>query len=601
MTYGLQARVTTLAKLLRPPRTFDIPAFQRAYSWTAHEAGQLLEDLLVAIGEADAQGKDSGYFLGPILLLRNDRNSDPRAPADDDGPEVRDHQIIDGQQRLATLTILACVLRDLAHESDPDALPYLDPMIRCRTEAGEPRRWRLQMRGAAQRTMAACIQMPGSTLIETATDGPREGQTEAEALLLAVRDHFVELLSDRDQSALERIATFIAHECEIAVITTGDVDRAHRTFTVLNNRGRPLNRSDIINAQLMDDVAGGELSRLQGEWERLSHQLAGNFEALFSHVHAAFGDPRLSIIADFQRLAKAAGGGGRFVDRVLLPFGRTFITLITASHSGSPLSDEINRRLRHLAWLSSAEWIPPVLLWWTRNPDQPEQLSAFLHQIDRLAYGMRILGLGGDKRLARMHQVRAAIEKGAALATDGGPFVFTNEEIRNIRYNMRDLHRRSQPTCKLILLRLDSELSGGAQQFADTDLTVEHILPQNPARNSRWRDSFSDAEERRACTASLGNLVLVPRALNGAARNQDYDRKLEIFFGAGGPPLPRLTEELRGLTSWTPQQIRAREERLLAIVDQMWQLGKAASGGAGSGGTEPSRRRRSARKQQVAK
>lgn len=599
MTYGLQARVTTLGKLLRAPRVFDIPAFQRAYSWTAHEAGQLLEDLLLAIRESDAQGRDAGYFLGPILLLRNDPDRDQRMSTEDEAAATREHQIIDGQQRLATLTILICVLRDLAREGDPDALPYLDAMVRCRAENGEAPRWRLQMRGAAQRTMAAFIQTPGATLIEAITDGTREGITEAEALLLAVRDHFIELLSDRDQPALERIASFIAHECEIAVITSGDVDRAHRTFAVLNNRGRPLNRSDIINAQLMDDVAGQELNRLQGEWERLATQLAGNFEALFSHVHAALGDSRLSIIADFQRLAKAAGGGRNFIDRTLLPFGRTFVTLMTASHSGSPMSDEINRRLRHLAWLSSAEWIPPVLLWWTLNPDRPEQLSRFLAQIDRLAYGMRILGLGGDKRLARMHQIRLAVEKGTALDADGGPFDFTSEEVRNIRYNLRDLHRRSQPTCKLILLRLDSELSGGTHQFADADLTVEHMLPQNPARNSRWRDWFNDAEERRSCTASLGNLVLVPRALNAAARNQDYDRKLAVFFAANGPPLPRLTEELRGLTAWTPAEVRAREERLLAILDQMWHLGKAAP--KGPSGTDPTERRPRARKQQAAK
>ena len=606
MTYGLQARVTTLGKLLRPPRVFQVPAFQRAYSWTAHEAGQLLEDLLLAISEADAQQSSAGYFLGPILLLRNDPDRDSRGPVANDQPAARDHQIIDGQQRLATLTVLACVLRDLARETDPEALPFLDAMIRCRTEAGEPPRWRLLMRGAAQRTMAASIQTPGATLIETAADGSRDGITEAESLLLAVRDQFIELLSDRDQSALERIASFIAHECEIAVITSGDVDRAHRTFAVLNNRGRPLNRSDIIYAQLMDDVAGDELSRLQGEWEQLNHQLAGDFDALFSHLRAAVGDPRWPVSADIQRLAKEVGGGGRFVDRVLLPFGRTFATLIAASHSGSPMSDEINRRLRHLSWLSSAEWIAPVLLWWTRNPDQPDELSSFLRQIDRLAYGMRILGLGSDKRVARMHQVRIAIESGAALDPRGGPFEFTSEEVRNIRYNLRDLHRRSQPTCKLILLRLDSELSGGAQRFADADLTVEHILPQNPARNSRWRDWFHDAEERRACTASLGNLVLVPRALNAAARNQDYDRKLAIFFGAGGAPLPHLTEELRGLTEWTAPQIRAREERLLAIVDKMWQLGKTSSvaggpSGGGPGAAEPSGRRRRVNKQQTAK
>lgn len=589
MPYDLEAHVTTLGELLHAPRIFEVPAFQRAYSWSEHEAGQLLEDLLLAIGESDLRQSEGGYFLGPILLLRSARET----AADDDEKTVRTLHIIDGQQRLATLTILASVLRDLAQETDPDALPFLDSMICCRSERGEPPRYRLQMRGAAQRTMATCIQARGSTIIEQTGDEPRDGLTEAEGLLLAVRDHFIELLSDRDAEALARIAAFIAHECEIAVITSGNIDRAHRIFAALNNRGRPLNRSDIINAQLMDSVTGDELERLQRAWEQLANQLAGDFDALFSHIRAAMGDLRMPVIADIQRLARATGGA-RFIDSVLLPYGRAFVTLLSASHSGSPLSGEINQRLRHLSWLTSTEWIPPVLLWWTRHPDDAEGLLAFLRRIDRLAYGMRVLGLGSDKRLTRMQHVRAAIEKEAPLEGVDGPLAFSGDEVRNIRYNLRDLHRRSQPTCKLILLRLDSEMSGGAQRYADADLTVEHILPQNPARNSRWRESFPDAEELRACTASLGNLVLVPRALNAAARNQDYDRKLAIFFSPNGPPLPHLTEELRGLTTWTPAQIRAREERLLAILDQMWQLGKP---GPGPVGGEPNGRRRRPRKQ----
>ncbi len=594
MTYHLDARVTTLGQLLHPPRVFDVPAFQRAYSWTTDEAGQLLEDLLLAIGEADAGQSEGGYFLGPILLLRNGPDRDP-ATVMNDGPPTRALQIIDGQQRLATLTVLACVLRDLARETDPGALSYLDAVIRCRPTAGEPDRFRLQMRGAAQSTMATWIQTPGATLADASTDRAREGIAESEAMLLDVRDHFIELLADRDAAALARIAAFVAHDCEIAVITSGDVDRAHRIFAVLNNRGRPLDRSDIISAQLMDSVSGGELGRLQRDWERLAIQLGTNFDSLFSHIRAAIGDLRVPVIADIHRLATEAGGGQAFIDTILMPFGRAFASIVAADHADSPRSGDINRCLRHLSWLGSSEWVPPTLLWWTRHGDEAEQLAHYLRRIERLAYGMRILGLGADKRQTRMQQVRAAIEKGTVLARDGGPLDFTSEELRNIRYNLRDLHRRSQSTCKLVLLRLDSELSGGAQRYTDADLTVEHILPQNPARNSRWRDWFADAEERRTCTASLGNLVLLPRALNAAARNQDYERKLAVFFPTRGPPLPHLTEELRGVTTWTAQQIRAREERLLAIVEQMWQVGRAPDGS--TDGTPPDPRRRRSRKE----
>ena len=599
MTYHLDARVTTLGQLLRPPRVFDVPAFQRAYSWTTDEAGQLLEDLLLAIGETDAGQSEGGYFLGPVLLLRSGPDRDPGAIMDD-GPTVRGLQIIDGQQRLATLTVLACVLRDLARENDPGALSFLDAFIRCQSDVGEPDRFRLQMRGGAQATMATWIQTSGSTLIDVAAERTRDGLSDAEAMLLDVRDHFIELLGDRDPDSLARIASFVAHDCEIAVITSGDVDRAHRTFAVLNNRGRPLDRSDIINAQLMDSVSSGpELDRLRDEWEHLAVQLGSNFDMLFSHIRSAIGDPRVPVIADIHRLADEAGGGQAFIDTILIPFGRAFARIAAPDHEGTPWSREINRSLHHLSWLGSGEWVAPTLLWWMRYADDPEQLARVLRRIERLAYGMRILGLGADKRQTRMQQVRAWIEKENAIAHDAGPLDFSNEELRNIRYNLRDLHRRSQSTCKLVLLRLDSELSSGAQRYRDADLTVEHILPQNPGRNSRWRDWFADAEERKTCTASLGNLVLLPRALNAAARNQDYERKLAVFFPTHGPPLPHLTEELRGVTTWTAPQIRAREERLLSILEQLWQLGKPVD--EPSNGGAPDARRRRVRKEPLDK
>jgi hypothetical protein len=583
MTYGLDAYAATLGELLGPANLFDVPVFQRAYSWTTDEAGQLIEDLLLALGEADAQGATGGYFLGPILLLDSETSE-----ARDRRP--RTFQIIDGQQRLATLTVLACVLRDLVSRAGERVPPELDGMIGASGASAAAERFRFQMRGAAQRTMAAGIQAPGATLMEV----PTEDLSEAEMLLLAVRDQFVEALSDRDPAMLCRLAALLHDGCSVVVITSRDVDRAHRTFAALNNRGRPLDRCDIIHAELMDSAAGAELSRLQRAWEALDAQLGASLDSLFSHIRAAIGDVRAPVIAEIRRLAAVSGGGGRFIDTILVPFGRALADIRSADHRGSPESTEINRHLRHLAWLPSGEWIPPLLLWWTRCGNDAPALAAFLARLDRLAFGLRILGLGSDKRLARMQQVRAAIESGTAIMPGDGALDLSGEEIRNIRHNLRDLHPRSQLTCKLVLMRLESELSGGAGQLDADMLTVEHILPQKPARASLWRNWFSDADERQACTGSLGNLVLVPRALNERARNQDFDRKHAIFFAKTAPPLPRLTEELRSVRTWDPARIRAREERLLATLDAMWQLSTAAAESrpeASAGATERRRRR----------
>jgi hypothetical protein len=399
MNYGLEAHATTLGNLLRPAHVFDVPAFQRAYSWTTDEAGQLIEDLLLALSEAGAQGARGGYFLGPILLLDSE-TSDAR------GRSPRTFQIIDGQQRLATLTVLACVLRDLARRADRRALPDLDRIIGTASGSrrGEAARFRLQMRGAAQRTMAACIQAAGATLVESVP----EDLSESELLLLAVRDQFVDALADRDSATLERLTAFLQDACTVVVITSRDVDRAHRTFAVLNNRGRPLDRCDIISAELMDSAVGDELVRLQRAWATLGAGLDGNLDALFSHVRSAIGDVRVPVIAEMRRLATATGGGGRFIDKVLVPFGRALAEIQAAAHAGSPESGDINRRLRHLSWLTSSEWIPPLLLWWSRHAGDAQALAAFLARLERLAFGLRVLGVGSVTRQARGHQLRSA-------------------------------------------------------------------------------------------------------------------------------------------------------------------------------------------------
>lgn len=589
MPNGFDTCATTLARLLRPARVFNVPAFQRPYSWTTDEAGQLLDDLLLAFEEA----RGGGHFLGQIVLLQCDGRDRLVDLRDDLDLKPCSFHIIDGQQRLATLTVLACVLRDLARTENPRALADIDALISCRAERGEPSRFRLQMRGTAQRTMAEFIQTPGAALLEA----PEDGRTESETLLIAARDHFMEVLGDREPAELERLANFIMRECDISAAVTNDVDRAHRIFCVLNNRGRPLKRCDIICAELMDKVTGETLNRLHTELEQLGERLGADFDSLFSHVRSAIGDARTPVIADIQRLATAAGGGRAFVDTIVLPFGHALAEIQAAGHHGSPWSDEINLRLRQLSWLPSGEWVPPALLWWTRYRNDPKNLVAALRSLVRLTYCMRVLGLGADKRQARMQHLRTAIEKGLS-PTGGGPLDLSNEEVRNIRHNLKDLHRRSQLTCKLLMLLIESEVSGRALSSID-DLTVEHLLPQKPARNSRWRDWFSDADERQACTGSLGNLVLVPKALNERARNQDYAHKHAIFFAANAPPLPRLTEELRDTTEWTALLVRAREERLLNVIDAMWQLGRTGNGAPSAEGEASGRTRRSRKAQPV--
>ena len=91
----IKAEEKQLERIFSDDYLFQIPDYQRPYAWTTEQCGELLDDLLTAASE----DKDSSYFLGSIVLIK-DPNEAPAA-------------IVDGQQRLTTLTILFCVLREL--------------------------------------------------------------------------------------------------------------------------------------------------------------------------------------------------------------------------------------------------------------------------------------------------------------------------------------------------------------------------------------------------------------------------------------------------------------------------------------------------------
>ena len=106
------------------------------------------------------------------------------------------------------------------------------------------------------------------------------------------------------------------------------------------------------------------------------------------------------------------------------------------------------------------------------------------------------------------------------------------------------LYKRDQQVCKLLLLRLNDEMSRGTTLLDPSDYSVEHVLPQRPERHGEWRRWFPDAEEREACTESLGNLVVVTQRAERAARNQEFARKREIYRGAVDDH-PRLADHAR--------------------------------------------------------
>ena len=120
--------------------------------------------------------------------------------------------------------------------------------------------------------------------------------------------------------------------------------------------------------------------------------------------------------------------------------------------------------------------------------------------------------------------------------------------------------------------RLDSALAGAGATYDDSVITVEHVLPRNPAEGSPWRRWFTD-EQRAEWTHRLANLVLLARRKNSQAGNFAFAYKQRSYFRMADGVSPfALTSQVLGQTEWTPEVLERRQRALLAKLIELWRL-----------------------------
>ncbi len=553
------AQAMQVGQLLANPFYIEAPSYQRSFAWTEQEAGKLLEDI-TSSPSADASARSGGYFLGAMLFIERDRRRQKpwqRTP-------TRVLEVVDGLQRLTTLTILFCVLRDLG--ADEDGPPSARVLAAIGSGPAANMRPRLSIGEPDEPFFRHHVLEFGATRVEP----EQTDLSPARQRILDVRDHFVTALTGYDANDRRELAELLLERCCVVLMTATDIDQAHRMFEVLNARGKPLARNDILKAELLGGVPDAAKTATKAIWDAAESSVGASFEQLFSHIRAMYRLPDDKVISDIRRIATETGGAQAFIERVLQPSAAIFDAIRGASHTGAPQSAAIGRYLRYLGWHSYSDWIPPAMLWWLEVGDDAEGLLRFLRKLDRLAFGIRILGIGGSKRARRFGAVVTAIREYSSRQ-DPEPLELTRQELRTIQYNLRDLHGRNPQAAKHLLMRLAEHMAGDSPPIlVASEITVEHVLPRKLSANSRWRDWHADPAERGRSTESLGNLVLVTKAQNDRAGNLDLARKLEVYFNTPGAPIPLINEDLRGRKMWGPAEIKAREAKLMRLVEEVW-------------------------------
>ena len=560
MPATITAKEQNLVKVFSDEYFFEIPLYQRPYAWTTEEVSDLLDD----ITNARERDSENPYFLGSVVLIKNEGESRS--------------QVVDGQQRLTTLTMLICILRDISGDED------LDSFIR---EAGNRRRgtedrYRLSLRELDREFFENHVQNRGRVEDFLKID-PVKFSDSQNRILENVRYLYQELTKLND-SQRDGLADYVSTNCYLVVVSASDVESAYRIFSVMNDRGLPLSPTDILKANIIGKMLPSSQDEYTRLWENIEVELGrDDFRDLFAHIRTIYRKDKLrgTLQREFQDHVlgdlnaekddkEAANEAVKFLNDVLDPYATVYETVSRAAYESTEGAEKVNAHLRYLKRLDNFDWIPPAMAYFRSKGGQRDKLIEFTRGLERLAYGLFIQRANSTDRIRRYGEVLTAIETESDLFGENSPLQLRPNEkadvLRILDGNIYELSRVPMP----LLQRLDNLLADAGEGYAPRAISIEHVLPQKPV--GKWIEWFPDADERAQWTHRLANLVLLSRRKNSQASNYDFDKKKSEYFQKKGTTTFALTTQVVSEVEWTPKVLKRRQSELVDALKKEWRL-----------------------------
>ncbi len=527
---------------------YEIPPYQRPYSWGEKHVVQLMDDLTTAFRESGfsqteseeaTQQNDSSYYLGSIIVVGNDRARDSRL------------EILDGQQRITTLTLLYAVLN---HHYGVTPSKKGDDIVSVRLKDRTREQWRLETRENADFRQ---------TVLETL-------DLDADNRYARSASHIADYIEDEfagDKSELELFLEYIDDRVHMVRIRTGNVQEAIRIFQTINTRGKDLTLTDKVKSYLLSYVSEDRESDFIEVWREIVNKLDGDYDQL---------DSILSWYRFY--LTESEVNNSSYEDLVGELDVSNPITEIRA------IRDFVNE---YLASQNDADkWIFMLENHGQRRYWQTILIAARLENISDLHELKKCLVqlyysymIGGHYRSKTKVPSRAILKR-----------INSGEGVEGVKEYIDDKRQREKIASKVrdsltsddvyhenwhsdLLVAIEYQLSNERKVeriSTGSGLHIEHILPkawnEDSSGHTYWSSRFTE-EEAENLKHSIGNLIPLQYDLNQSVGQRSFPEKVEIYRGNGNYPKSSfdLVDAVADgrYSDWSPSEISQHRNYML--------------------------------------
>lgn len=530
MEESFKPRSLSISELFGDTKSlYKIPKYQRPYKWESEQVEQLWDDIMESY-ENDV----TNYFLGSVITASS--YDDPQSPYID---------VVDGQQRLTTLMILFCVLRD--HFPDLNQNDSLNPIsvnidiIRSAiTFNGRASRLRLYTHSSHQSDFDAYILDEGATkaLVVPYKYQIRNDQ-EPKFKFINTALIFRDKLYSIDKKSLGSFINYLFYQVKIIRIDCSSRDFAIKLFQVLNNRGLDLTSADLIKSFLLeklykkyrDDPSTSKLKEdsFMSDWNEMEQIIKqcddmsmNDLFIIYAHYLLA-SNQKKSLTEELQNLFE--GQDPNQVIASLKSFSVNYYEKIYCSKDKNIYS------FWYLRW--SNYWKAILMTAITLNY---KDYSELVFELRRFYYLYWIAG----KTLSQVKQTSFNIIKALKehkhinylkaifenkLASDK----IIDNVISELISNMVDKEAWIKPL--LILIEYDlTDYSNPIFIHLNNDLHLEHVLPKKYKNFTEWGYITDHIENK--WLHSIANLTLLSGKKNIDASNNPFNIKMVVYKGS---------------------------------------------------------------------
>jgi uncharacterized protein with ParB-like and HNH nuclease domain/predicted transport protein len=552
----MKATSANLLSIIKGPKQFIIPIYQRTYSWLLPQCNKLFNDILKISSSESMQG----HFIGSVVYFQESIHT---------VSDVSKLLVIDGQQRLTTVTLIVIALAEFIKDNNIEidtTFTKLQNYYLLNAEEDSELRYKLLLTKRDKDTLINLIKG-----IEP---------TEEHSLRLAENYKFFK--SKISKENVVDVYNGILRLFIVDVALEKDKDNPQLIFESMNSTGLDLSQADLIrNYILMGQDIKLQTELYEKYWFPMEQSYGNEYTTRFNWFIRDYLSVKTGAIPtinkvyeDFKTYVQSEKAPYSITDVVqdIFKYSSYYVKMVLRKEKDSELRKLFSNILK-LKVDVSYPFLLPVYNDYANEIITIEELKKIIKLVENYVFRRAICGIPTNSLNKTFATLYKSIDKSQYLESLKAAFQlmenykrFPNNTEFEREITSKDVYNFRSRNYLLHCLE-----NYNRKEIINTDdYTIEHIMPQNPKLSVKWQNMLGEnwQEIHKTYLHTLGNLTLT--GYNSELSDNPFDIKKSMEGGFNNSPL-RLNKFMQSVNIWNEEMINSRAKELATIATSIWE------------------------------